>query len=883
MERILQDSVLPGVKNSVDWTEYFNPVYDQLNCNSCYAAASLGAIEAVYKKKYSQRGKIFLSVQEIIDCSTENSGCNGGQPSSVMEYVKEHGVAYSTEYPYEEKKIRCRAKYYLNKIVKKSGPRILESLLSNVSGRILQYSRFSSDPRYNSNQTRPTQTSFNNNQFPNYNTNFTQQPRQSSLYNRYRQQNQYRQPNQYTQPNRYEQQNRYSSLRNRNPVSSIRGSLRASPTNYNSNRLNTTNFWNQNRSNIRQQPTIRRNPTSTLKLDGPKRTYYYEIVSYPNGVKKTEYKDMYGRIYIPSFVQNKPIKLVTPISSTPDDDFNDFFPRKEEKDDDLLSLSSENEIKGNVNNTKNSVRTSATTLEDKKKKQAEEKAKKRAELLAERQKELARRREQIKAHQKAANELRRKKEQERNAKILSREDFLKERKKKLAEASRNRAIAINKEKLEKAKAEEEKRKKLEAKEAEIRAAEAEAEASAQAKAKAEEEIRAAEAEATAQAKAEAEIRAAEAEAEAAAKAKAEEKAKADAQEKAEAEERARAEAQAIAEEEEKAEAEALAKEAAKALAKVEAAALLKAQEEAEIEERARVQAEEEARIKAQAEERVRIQKEEAKAQAEEQARIKAQAEEEARIKAEEDARIKAQAEAARIQAENEAAAKELAKAEEEARIKAQAEEEARIKAEAEEEARIKAQAEEDARIAEEEARIKAQAEEEARIKAQAEEEARIKAQAVAAAAAAAKAEEEKKKAEELLKENNKNEINGPRFEKLKGFFFIKKNVIDVIRALQYGPVVTAHFVSESFKFYESGVFDGDGCEDSRLEYVNHASVIVGYDLTAPVPYFKIRNTWADDWGEKGYYRMKIGDLKKTNPGICLIAGTPFMVFPYLGK
>ena len=107
--------------------------------------------------------------------------------------------------------------------------------------------------------------------------------------------------------------------------------------------------------------------------------------------------------------------------------------------------------------------------------------------------------------------------------------------------------------------------------------------------------------------------------------------------------------------------------------------------------------------------------------------------------------------------------------------------------------------------------------------------------------------------------------------------------MDVLKALQYGPVVTAHFVSEPFKFYESGVFDGDGCEDGSLDYVNHASVIVGYDLEAPVPYFKMRNSWADDWGENGYYRMKIGELSKQNSGICLIAGTPFMVFPYLEK
>jgi C1A family cysteine protease len=103
-------------------------------------------------------------------------------------------------------------------------------------------------------------------------------------------------------------------------------------------------------------------------------------------------------------------------------------------------------------------------------------------------------------------------------------------------------------------------------------------------------------------------------------------------------------------------------------------------------------------------------------------------------------------------------------------------------------------------------------------------------------------------------------------------------VIDLLRALQYGPVVVAHFVSEPFKFYSSGVFDGDGCDKGRLELVNHASVIVGYDLDAPIPYFKFQNSWADDWGENGFYRIKIGELTKQNTGVCLVAGTPFMVF-----
>lgn len=57
---------------------------------------------------------------------------------------------------------------------------------------------------------------------------------------------------------------------------------------------------------------------------------------------------------------------------------------------------------------------------------------------------------------------------------------------------------------------------------------------------------------------------------------------------------------------------------------------------------------------------------------------------------------------------------------------------------------------------------------------------------------------------------------------------LEKNTYAILEALQQGPVVVAHFASESFKFYESGIFDGEGCE--RFKEVNHTAVIVGYNL-----------------------------------------------------
>ena len=108
-------------------------------------------------------------------------------------------------------------------------------------------------------------------------------------------------------------------------------------------------------------------------------------------------------------------------------------------------------------------------------------------------------------------------------------------------------------------------------------------------------------------------------------------------------------------------------------------------------------------------------------------------------------------------------------------------------------------------------------------------------------------------------------------------------MLDVIKALQYGPVVTAHYVPKSFRYYSSGVYDTNECENITKYSVNHSTVIIGYDLDAEIPYFEMRNSWDDDWGDKGYFKIKLGNVSKENKGLCLLAGTPFMILPYLSR
>jgi len=56
---------------------------------------------------------------------------------------------------------------------------------------------------------------------------------------------------------------------------------------------------------------------------------------------------------------------------------------------------------------------------------------------------------------------------------------------------------------------------------------------------------------------------------------------------------------------------------------------------------------------------------------------------------------------------------------------------------------------------------------------------------------------------------------------------------------------------------------------------------VGYNLEAQIPYIFLKNAWGPEWGEGGYYKMSIGELKNNNMGICQIAGTEFNVVPIL--
>jgi len=80
-----------------------------------------------------------------------------------------------------------------------------------------------------------------------------------------------------------------------------------------------------------------------------------------------------------------------------------------------------------------------------------------------------------------------------------------------------------------------------------------------------------------------------------------------------------------------------------------------------------------------------------------------------------------------------------------------------------------------------------------------------------------------------------------------------------------GPVLVA-VDATSWQTYTGGVL-----ADCIYQQIDHAALVVGYDDTASIPYWIVKNSWGSSWGEAGYIRI----AKGTNQ--CGLASEPLTV------
>ena len=75
---------------------------------------------------------------------------------------------------------------------------------------------------------------------------------------------------------------------------------------------------------------------------------------------------------------------------------------------------------------------------------------------------------------------------------------------------------------------------------------------------------------------------------------------------------------------------------------------------------------------------------------------------------------------------------------------------------------------------------------------------------------------------------------------------------EVLAAIQRGPIIaTIKANSLAFRDYESGTIPADALQGP----INHAVIVIGYDLTSG--HFLIKNTFGDKWGQGGIAKIEM--------------------------